>query len=116
MSEAESRVASRESRLLRSRSEAIAGATRAGTGPSAPPACDATIQANVARANEAAPATEARSQPHQSHAPAHPATTTADKTTALRRSENAVPRRTDVTSSRLRNGPRGILLRIQNAR
>src|SRR5262245_12322180 len=108
MSEAESRVASRESRLLRSRSEAMAGATRAGTSPNARTACDATIQANVASANEAAPATEARSQPHQSQAPAQPATTTAVRATAPRRSENAVPRRTETTSSRLRNGPRHI--------
>jgi len=88
--------------------EAIAGATREGTSPIARTACDATIQAYTERANEAAQATEARSLPHQSQATVQPATTTAIKATAPRRSENAVLRRTEATSSRLRNGPREI--------
>jgi hypothetical protein len=62
----ESWVVSSASRLFRSRSEAIAGATDPTTSSIAMPACATAARPNATRANQAASGTEVRSQPHSS--------------------------------------------------
>ena len=106
----ESWVASSASRLFRSRSEAIAGATCPTTSPIAMPACAKAVRPNATRANQAASRTEVLSQPHSSQTTTQPATPPVTSNSAMSRSRITLAHRTEVTISRLRKGPGNITM------